>query len=266
MKEVIARGVLSAAAHVERLEFVLKEWESPTDRTGISMYTSLPAKQRKSIAVTYAKIADAADVINAPVTKIAADRARKKLTNNKKPITLAELRPINAEVRSRLLDEIGEVRFYCLSASAAAYYNPAEPLFGAAVDARLAKASNDISEAGKCFATGRYTASVFHLMRAMEASVQKISEQLGIENVEREWGKLLSDIDAKIGTMAKGDNRNNWSQVHANLYHVKQAWRNDTMHPKATYTEEEAREVFEAMKALTRHLASLLPTDVSELA
>jgi hypothetical protein len=37
------------------------------------------------------------------------------------------------------------------------------------------------------------------------------------------------------------------------------------MHPKATYTEEEAREVFEAMKAFMRKLASLLPTDLAEI-
>ena len=65
--------------------------------------------------------------------------------------------------------------------------------------------------------------------------------------------------------MEKGDARDNWSQVHANLYHVKQAWRNDTMHPKATYTEEEAREVFDAMKAFMRHLATMLPPSVEEL-
>jgi hypothetical protein len=102
-------------------------------------------------------------------------------------------------------------------------------------------------------------------MRAMEAAVQRLSAELGIRNINREWGKLLSDIGGKIENMPKGEKRDDWSQVHANLYHVKQAWRNDTMHPKATYTEEEAREVFEAMKAFMRKLASLLPTDLAEI-
>ena len=102
-------------------------------------------------------------------------------------------------------------------------------------------------------------------MRAMEGAVQTLSSHLDIHNVNREWGKLLSDISRKIESMPKGENRNNWSQVHANLYHVKQAWRNETMHPKATYTEEESNEVFSAMKAFMRHLATMLPISVAEI-
>jgi uncharacterized protein YwgA len=81
----------------------------------------------------------------------------------------------------------------------------------------------------------------------------------------QDWGILLSEINKKIESMPKGAEKNNWSQVHANLYHVKQAWRNETMHPKATYTEEEAREVFDAMKAFSRHLASMRPAGVEEV-
>jgi len=266
MKEIIAWGILSAATHIERLDLLLQEWETPKDRSAMSMQTELPSKQRRNVAASYRELARAAEAINAPVTKIAAERARSKLLARSSPVTLSDLKHINAEVRSRLHDEVGEVRFYCLSSNAAAFYNPEEPLFGETVEARLPKASNDISEAGKCFATGRYTASVFHLMRAMEAAVQALSARLGIANTERVWGQLLSDVHAKIEAMPKGDERDEWSQVHANLYHVKQAWRNDTMHPKATYTEEEAREVFDAMKAFTRHLATMLPPTLGESA
>jgi HEPN domain-containing protein len=220
---------------------------------------------RRNISTSYDDIARAADVIGAPVTRIAAERAKRKLLGRKKPLNYKDLREINAEVQSRLHDELGTTRFYCMPPGAAEFYNPEAPLFGAEVEARIAKANDDIAEAGKCFATGRYTASVFHLMRAMEAAVQRLSAELGIRNINREWGKLLSDIGGKIENMPKGEKRDDWSQVHANLYHVKQAWRNDTMHPKATYTEEEAREVFEAMKAFMRKLASLLPTDLAEI-
>jgi hypothetical protein len=37
------------------------------------------------------------------------------------------------------------------------------------------------------------------------------------------------------------------------------------MHPKATYTEEEAREVFDATKSFMRHLASMLSPSLDEM-
>ena len=75
---------------------------------------------------------------------------------------------------------------------------------------------------------------------------------------DREWGKLLSDIDAKIEQMPKGDMRNAWSECHANLYHVKQAWRHGTMHPKETYTPDQAKEVFQAVRVFMIQLATLV--------
>jgi hypothetical protein len=130
--------------------------------------------------------------------------------------------------------------------------------FGEAVERVFPTTEEDIEEAAKCLAVDRGTACVFHLMRAMEISVQRMSAHLTILNVEREWGKLLSDIGSKIEAMPKGDARNEWSQVHVNLYHVKQAWRNDVMHPKKTYTVAEAKNVFDAVGAFMTHLAGLV--------
>jgi hypothetical protein len=132
-------------------------------------------------------------------------------------------------------------------------------LFGPEVEDAFPSAVEDISEAGNCIAFSRYTAGVFHLMRAMECAVQRLSEALEIPDVDREWGKLLSDMEAKIKAMAKGDAKDSWSESHAHLYHVKQAWRNKTMHPKKTYTEEEAEAVWAAVRSFMRHLAKLLP-------
>lgn len=99
---------------------------------------------------------------------------------------------------------------------------------------------------------------VFHLMRAMEAAVKALALRVGAAHVEKEWGKLLSDISTAIEAMPKGAERDRWSESHSHLYHVKQAWRNDTMHPKKTYTEEEARTVYQAVRSFMTHLASLL--------
>jgi hypothetical protein len=92
----------------------------------------------------------------------------------------------------------------------------------------------------------------------MESCVKVLAAELGVENVEKEWGKLLSDIGGKIEAMPKGDKRNRWSESHTHLYHVKQAWRNDTMHPKKTYTGEEAAAITVAVRSFVTHLAGLI--------
>lgn len=264
MKELLAKGMFDVATSLERVDVLLREWEAPV-KVDWAPAEALSGSLRHYLSRVYGVVAQAAHLIEVPVTGIAAERARKRLLARKDPVTFAELKTINDGVKSRFEDELETIKFYCLAKGVDRYYDPSEPLFGSEVAARISKASDDISEAGKCFAVGRYTASVFHLMRAMEAAVQELSGHLGIEKLEREWGKLLSDIRAKIEAMPRGRERDDWSEVHANLYHVKQAWRNDTMHPKATYTEEEAREVFDATKAFMGNLAALLPPSPEEV-
>lgn len=145
-----------------------------------------------------------------------------------------------------------------LDGSQARMMEPNGPLFGAEVASAFPKAAEDIEEAGKCMALGRYTATVFHLMRAMEVAAQALAGKLGVANLDREWGKLLSDMKTKIEALPLGQDRNRWSENHSLLYHVKQAWRNDVMHPKATYTEAQAQEVFNAVDSYLRNLAPLV--------
>jgi hypothetical protein len=133
--------------------------------------------------------------------------------------------------------------------------------FGLEVDDAFPRASEEISEAAKCLAFQRYTAAVFHLMRAMELAVQKLADTLGVTKIEKEWGKLLADIGHAIEAMPKGKVRDTWSSIHSHLYHVKQSWRNDTMHPKTTYTESEAEAVFAAVRTFMVELVPMLGTD-----
>ena len=82
------------------------------------------------------------------------------------------------------------------------------PFFGDKVEDAFPRVAEDISEAGKCLALDRSTSAVFHLMRAMESAVGRLSLKLDIPNPDREWGKLLSDIPKKIEAMPKGSGRN----------------------------------------------------------
>jgi hypothetical protein len=73
---------------------------------------------------------------------------------------------------------------------------------------------------------------------------------------------MLANMDGAIQKMtdktaAQKRKKNRWSEARANLYHVKEAWRNESMHPKQTYTSEQAREVLEAVRVFMTALAKL---------
>ena len=93
--------------------------------------------------------------MGAKVTSNSAKLAVKRLRARKKPISFGEMGELTAQIRNVLSFEIGEIDFYCMSSVSSKFYNPADPLFGNDVELKIPKASNDISEAGKCFATGR---------------------------------------------------------------------------------------------------------------
>lgn len=202
------------------------------------------------------KLIEQLDILDLQMTKLSAQRLKKQVTIE--DITPAQCKTYLDETASRMKDEIESKYLVYLSPNSASLYDSSCPIFGDDVEAAFPMAVEDISEAGKCIGLGRYTAGVFHLMRALENAVQTLSKKLNISNIDREWGKLLSDIHKEIEKLPKGNLRDDWSEAHSLLYHVKQAWRNSTMHPKQTYTEEEAAEILSATKSFMRHLSALI--------
>jgi hypothetical protein len=166
------------------------------------------------------------------------------------------------EIYSRIEDEIDISLIYCLSPSEANFAKQEGTVFGLEVAQKFPETRFDFEEARQCMAFGRWTSSVFHLMRAMELSVAILADKLGATILDCHgrtlaWAVLLSNMDDKIRHMPKGDLKNNMSKARALLFHVNSAYRNETMHPKQTYTEEEATSAYEATGSFMRHLATL---------
>jgi len=125
----------------------------------------------------------------------------------------------------------------------------------------------DIAESGNCFAVGRYTACVFHLMRVMEKSVQyfgkKIKVNLNKPIQDETWYKILKALKIKIdamdeSTQRKRDKKDRYQATYAHLDSVRIAWRNRTMHPKNTYTEDEAKTLLSAVEIFIKDLIEIL--------
>jgi hypothetical protein len=201
--------------------------------------------------------------LEAPITRLSAQRFYEAVHND--PAFNAEqLRLTLNELLPRLVDELGAQYFLVLNRSEARLVAATTPIFGPEVEAKLPECSEDIVEASKCAGCGRYTACVFHLMRVLEAATSRFAGLLNIQPInsagkDKNWQVFLNEINKKIGTMPQQDAKTKkYAAISANLYNVKLAWRNEVMHPKQTYTEEETSNVWVASRGFMKELASVL--------
>jgi hypothetical protein len=98
----------------------------------------------------------------------------------------------------------------------------------------------------------------------MEVGVQEFGAKLGVslldeKNVEKNWHNILEEADRAIKQIPKSEpQKPALAELSALLSAVKLAWRNEVMHPKASYDAEEAENVFLAVKGFMGHLAVLV--------
>jgi len=173
--------------------------------------------------------------------------------------TINELREFVKELDGRLKDELDSVWFMHLPTKQADLYINVFPFDLVVID-RLPSTQFDIEEAAKCLAVRRATACVFHLMRVMEHAVQEFGTKLGIKLVvEKQWQVILDQINKAIRSMpdktpSDKERKTLYSESAAYLFNVKIAWRNPVMHPKDSYNEEQAEEIFSNVKTFVSHL------------
>jgi hypothetical protein len=160
------------------------------------------------------------------------------------------------------LDEIekgtdGRVRRYVLKSSG--------ELFGNDVASKFASVSNEIEEAAQCFALGRPTASVFHLMRTLEVGLRSLGKSLNDPSLDPRnnpsWEAILKKCDGEL-QKPNAQRSPEWltdpafyATATANLRAVKDAWRNPTMHVDIDYDSAKALDVWNSVRAFMRHLA-----------
>lgn len=158
-------------------------------------------------------------------------------------------------------DEIDARPLFVMTSSAANLYDQAQPLFGVSVDDAFPSSAEDVAEAGRCMAVGRWTAAVMHLMRSLETPLSCLAIEAGVA-VGANWNKSLNEIEAKlraIGARDHGKAAEQWAAEAASQFRaIKNAWRNHAMHGRSFYDEERATEIFDAVRALMRQLATRL--------
>lgn len=125
----------------------------------------------------------------------------------------------------------------------------------------------ELEEAGKSFALNRYTACIFHLMRAMEYGVGKLARELNATVVNKNgetlaWGILTANIKSEVEKLNGGPEKDSWLEVHSMLYSVNRAFRTKTAHPEKIYTQEQALSAISAVNGFLSHMAELTRAEI----
>jgi len=214
---------------------------------------------------------DIAASIAMPVTAAAARKLLKCLADfGSEPVLATEYAARALE--DSITDLMNAFREECtarivvvIPTASAEFFSPDEPLFGEAVSLKFAKVAADIAEAGTCLALERPTACVFHLMRVVEYAVQRLGKKMHVAiDVDKEgWYQITLHVNKAVEALPTATPRQRrvkqaYGAAAAHLNSVRIATRNDVMHPKATYTDEEAQTLFDATKALMQQMAKIV--------
>ena len=154
-----------------------------------------------------------------------------------------------------------DLQYFSIGKSDAAYFEK-DSLWGDDVKTLMPSALYDVSEAGSCYALARYTATVFHAMRALEFGIEKMGGDLGISLSAGTWGQKLGDIETAINSLPNGAPGSSakqkkvfYSEYARNFRYVKDALRDRVMHTERQYTETEAHTILNHTGELLCHLA-----------
>jgi len=181
------------------------------------------------------------------------------------PCTNREYAQLNNDLHNRVVDDFARHILFAIPRAQGAYFEQKGTLYGDKVAKAFPSAMDDIEEAGKCYATDRSTACVFHLMHVTEFGLRAMAKALNDPTLDPQknpsWENILRKCDLELQKPIK-DRSALWavkdqffSQATANLRSVKNAWRNPSMHVGKKYNPDEALDILNAVGGFIRHLA-----------
>jgi len=145
-----------------------------------------------------------------------------------------------------------------------------EQAFGVTVSDSFRSSAFDIREAGNCFATARYTACVFHLMRVLEIGLVAFAGRFPAVSTKKEnWQQIIEQIESEIRALPHAANKpSDWkekleqySQAANTFMFFKDAWRNYTAHVRGKFTEDEADAIYRNVRSFMQQLAKIGVTE-----
>lgn len=264
MEQFSAEGLYQIGKHLGEIDrildiFLVETRENATDALGAPY--DLDADQHNDLASHLEVIREYCNDLNLHIAAQCVEEFYETLDSDEFSIKFA--RVFSKEIGNTVRRELQTVLFFHVPSSRVEFYDQSA-LFGTEVSAKFPNLQSDIVEAGNCLALGRGTACVFHLMRVMEAAVQELAQKLGVTLIgttpirDADWQNILDQINKALKPMnQKALQTIALCEAASHLYHVKIAWRNQVMHPKATYTLEEAEDILRQVRTFMKALAKL---------
>ena len=169
---------------------------------------------------------------------------------------------IRAEIKSKL--------FLYIPSDRARFYEYDNVLSEKARDA-FPSAYKELKEAGSCYAAERYTACVFHAMRAAEIGLRALGHQVGVSFPDKplelaEWQNIIQMAEARIKEivdkqskgLAKDEDQKFYGQAAAQFRYFKDGWRIRVAHARETYVGSQAYAVLSHARDFFETLAERL--------
>lgn len=185
--------------------------------------------------------------------------------------SVADMKSELDELHSRIVDELEGRLFFQVSPDKAKFYNNPREEFGEEAINKFPSIIFDVEEAGKCYALGRNTATVFHLMKIMEICLRVLGKALGVPDNLPTWDAILGKCDEEMAKRREKRtsewlaNEAQFSEACVHLRSVKFAWRNKVMHIEKSYSDEQAKDIFSAVSGFTAYLATFLVEERSAI-
>jgi hypothetical protein len=207
-------------------------------------------------------------VLDCPATAASLERlidsAASRLRGNDFTAWVNEQADLYREFRRNFAAEAGRSSFFCMERDRIHFWNEPTRGWDHILAALPQEATDDVTEAGKCFACSRYTACVHHLCRVLECGFKafavrknvtlKFPEQTSWEQLKRD---LKDYFDLNKSTMTTEDIAA-FSKVREQVTVMAPLWRNPTAHSTGTFhTDEQALAIYHAVRQLMGDLVKL---------
>ena len=92
-------------------------------------------------------------------------------------------------------------------------------------------------------------------MRVIEHALKHFKDKIDIVKFTPNWDATLKAIKTKTDSIEDREEMIKYERICERFLSVKTVWRNPSMHIERSYNQEQAREVFDAMKAFIHSLA-----------
>jgi hypothetical protein len=164
-------------------------------------------------------------------------------------------------IRDTLEKELKQRKFFVLSTDHNMYYD-AVWIKEARLIAKWAQVNQELTGAGNCFALGRYKACVVHCCIGREGGLVALAKRLGVKK-QTDWGGWIAAIRNELKgryTPKKNRAREFYADCAERFDAIRIGQRNPASHysPNHSYTEEQAKAIFDSTVAFLRLLAAKL--------